>query len=160
MPAKTPEQARAYDAARKRFKRMKLRLTDDEARLLRNAAAGAGMSLNAYLLALVDGRARPVVDLAHVAKLSEALAAVLSAPRAVRDFEADLGRFAGRLTHLFTLNYPLASKHRAEIHATLDEVRALQREMQSAVAALQAETAKPRAAILRVLLAVNTVLKA
>jgi hypothetical protein len=31
MPAKTPEQHRAYDAARRRSKRVKLRLTEDEA---------------------------------------------------------------------------------------------------------------------------------
>jgi len=38
MPAKTPEQRRAYDAARRRPERLKLRLTEDEAGRLRNAA--------------------------------------------------------------------------------------------------------------------------
>jgi uncharacterized protein (DUF1778 family) len=160
MPAKTPEQARAYDAARRRSKRLKIRLTEDEAQRLRNAAAGAGMSLNAYMLALVDGRVRPVVDLAHVAMLSEALAAVLSAPRAVRDLEADLGRFLGRLSHLFTLNYALASEHRTEIHVTLNEVREMLCFLQPALAALQLETEKPRVGIGRVFRAVNAALKA
>jgi len=160
MPAKTPEQRRAYDAARRRPERLKLRLTEDEAQRIRNAAAGAGMSLNAYMLAVVDGRARPVVDLADVAQLSTALAALMSAPRAVRDLEADLGRLSGRLSHLFTVNYKLALEHRAEIHATLNEVRETMRRMQPAIAALQAETAEPRAEIGRVLRAVNAALKA
>jgi uncharacterized protein (DUF1778 family) len=160
MPAKTPEQARAYDSARRRSERVKLRLTEDEAQRLRNAAAGAGMSLNAYMLAVVDGRARLVVDLADVAKLSTALAALMSAPQAVRDLEADLGRFSGRLSHLFTLNYTLASEHREEIHATLNEVRETMRWMQPTIGALQAETAEPRAEIVRVLRAVNAALNA
>jgi len=159
MPAKTPEQRRAYDAARRRHERLKLRLTEDEAQRIRNAAASEGMSLNAYMLAVVDGRARPVVDLADVAQLSTALAALMSAPRAVRDLEADLGRLSGRLSHLFTVNYKLALKHRAEIHETLSEVRETMRRMQLAIAALQAETAEPRAEIVSVLRAVNAALK-
>jgi uncharacterized protein (DUF1778 family) len=159
MPAKTPEQRRAYDAARRRHERLKLRLTEDEAQRIRNAAASEGMSLNAYMLAVVDGRARPVVDLADVAQLSTALAALMSAPRAVRDLEADLGRLSGRLSHLFTVNYKLALKHRAEIHETLSEVRETMRRMQPAITALQAETAEPRAEIVSVLRAVNAALK-
>ena len=50
---------------------------------------------------------------------------------------------------LFTVNYKLALEHRAEIHATLNEVREMMRWMQPAIAALQAETAKPRAEIVR-----------
>jgi uncharacterized protein (DUF1778 family) len=123
MPAKTPEQARAYDAARRRTERLKLRLTEDEAQRLRNAAAGAGMSLHTYMLAVADGRARPVVDLAHVAEFSTPIAALLAAPQAVRDLEADLGRLSERLAHLFTTDYALPSEHRAEIQATLSEVR-------------------------------------
>jgi len=111
------------------------------------------------MLAVVDGRARPVVDLADVAQLSTALAALMSAPRAVRDLEADLGRLSGRLSHLFTVNYKLALKHRAEIHETLSEVRETMRRMQLAIAALQAETAEPRAEIVSVLRAVNAALK-
>jgi uncharacterized protein (DUF1778 family) len=155
MPAKTPEQARAYNSARRRSERVKLRLTEDEAQRLRNAAAGAGISLNAYMLAVVDGRAQPVVDLADVAKLSTALAALMSAPLSVRDLEADLGRFSGRLSHLFTVNYTLALEHREEIHATLNEVRETMRWMQPTITALQAETAEPRAEIVRVLRAIN-----
>jgi len=136
---------------------VKLHLTEDEAQRIRNAAAGAGMSLNVYMLAVVDGRARPVVDLADVAQLSTALAALMSAPRAVRDLE---GTALGRLLHLFTVNYKLALEHRAEIHATLNEVRETMRRMQPAIAALQAETAEPRAEIGRVLRAVNAALKA
>src|ERR1700691_4861703 len=118
------------------------------------------MSLNAYMLAVVDGRVGPVVDLADVAPLAAALVALLSAPRAVRDLEADLGRLSGRLSHLFTVNYKLALEHRAEIHATLNEVRETIRRMQPAIAALQTETAEPRAEIGRVLRAVNAALKA
>src|SRR6266700_3370028 len=163
-PARAPdarENARtgpAYDAARRRSKRVKIRLTEDEAQRLRNAAAGAGMSLNAYMLAVADGRARPVVDLADVAKLSTVLAALMSAPRAVRDLEADLGRLSGRLSHLFTVNYKLALEHRAEIHATLNEVRETMRRMQPAIATLQAETAEPRAEIVQVFRVVNAAL--
>ena len=160
MPAKTPEQARAYDSARRRSERVKLRLTEDEAQRLRNAAAGAGMSLNAYMLAVVDGRAQPVVDLADVAQLSTVLAALMSAPRAVRDLEADLGRLSGRLSHLFTVHYTLALEHREEIHATLNEVREMMRWMKPTITALQAETAEPRAEIVRVLRAVNAALNA
>jgi uncharacterized protein (DUF1778 family) len=58
MPAKTPEQRSAYEAARRRSKRVKLRLTEDEAQRIRNAAAGAGMSLHTYMLAVADCRAR------------------------------------------------------------------------------------------------------
>jgi uncharacterized protein (DUF1778 family) len=160
MPAKTPEQPRAYDAVRHRSKRVKMRLTEDEAQRIRNAAAGAGMSLNAYMLAVVDGRSRAGMDLADVAKLSTVLAALMSAPRAVRDLEADIGRLSGRLSHLFTVNYKLALEHRAEIHATLNEVRETMRWMQLAIAALQAETEEPRAEIGRVHRAVNSGAKA
>jgi Fic family protein len=83
-----------------------------------------------------------------------------AAPQAVRDYEADLGRLSGRLSHLFTMNYKLALEHRAEIHAALNEVRGLRREMREAVAALQAEIAEPRAEIVRVLRCVNTALNA
>jgi uncharacterized protein (DUF1778 family) len=160
MPARNAEERAAYAAARKRREHIGARYTKDEAQRIRNAVAGAGMSLNAYMLAVVDGRARPVVDLADVARLSTALAALMSAPRAVRDLEADLGRLSGRLSHLFTVNYKLALEHRAEIHATLNEVRETMRWMQPAIAALQAETAEPRAEIVRVLRAVNATLKA
>jgi len=68
MPAKTSEQRRAYDAARRRPERLKLRLIEDEAQRIRDAAAGAGMSLHTYMLAVVDGRARPVMDLESVKK--------------------------------------------------------------------------------------------
>jgi hypothetical protein len=111
MPAKTPEQRRSYDAARRRSKRRRCASPKTRRQRLRNAAAGAGMSLNAYMLAVVEGCVRPVVDLADVAKLSTALAALMSAPRAVRDLEANLGRLSGRLSHLFTVNYKLALEH-------------------------------------------------
>jgi hypothetical protein len=64
------------------------------------------------------------------------------------------------LAHLFTTDYARPSAHRAEIHATLSEVRETMRGMQLAIAALQAETAEPRAEIGRVLRAVNAALKA
>jgi len=160
MPAKTPEQARAYDAARRRSKRVKIRVTEDEAQRIRNAAAGAGMSLHTYMLAVADGRARPVVDLAHVAEFSTPIAALLAAPQGVRDLEADLGRLSERLAHLFMTDYALPSEQRAEIQATLSEVRDVLRAIPLAIAALQAETAEPRAEIGRMLRAVNAALKA
>jgi uncharacterized protein YceH (UPF0502 family) len=92
-----------------------------------------------------------MVDLSDVAKLSAVVAALRAAPQAVRNLEADLGRLSGRLSHLFTMDYKLASEHRAEIHATLDEVRALLRAIPDSIAALQTETAEPRAEIARVL---------
>jgi uncharacterized protein (DUF1778 family) len=130
MPAKTPEQRRAYEGARRRSKRVKFRLTQDEAQRLRNAAAGAGVSLHAYMLATADGRARPVVDLAHVAEFSTPIAALLAAPQSMRDLEADLGRLSERLAHLFTTDYARPSAHRTEIQATLSEVRETMRRMQ------------------------------
>jgi uncharacterized protein (DUF1778 family) len=159
MPAKTPEQRRAYEAARRRSKRVKFRLTEDEAQRIRDAAAGAGMSLHTYMLAVADGRARPVVDLAHVAEFSTPIAALLAAPQAVYDLEADLGRLSERLAHLFMTDYALPSEHRAEIQATLGEVRDVLRAIPPAIAALQAETAEPRAEIGRVLRAINTALE-
>jgi hypothetical protein len=94
------------------------------------------MSLHTYMLAVAEGRARPVVDLADVADFSTPIAALLAAPQAVRDLEADLGRLSGRLSHLFTVNYKLALKHRAEIHATLNEVRDVLRAIPPAIAVL------------------------
>jgi hypothetical protein len=160
MPARNVEERAAYAAARKRREQIGALYTNDEAQRIRNAAAGAGMSLRAYILATAGGVPRPIVDLADVAKLSTALAALMSAPRAVRDLEADLGRLSGRLSHLFTVDYKLALEHRAEIHATLNEVRETMRRMQPAIAALQAETVEPRAEIVSVLRAVNAALKA
>jgi len=160
MPAKTPEQRRAYDAARRRPERIKLRLTEDEAQQIRNAAVGAGMLLGAYIFAVVDGQPRPIVDLSEVAKLSAPMAALRAAVQPVRDLEADLGRLSERLAHLFTTDYALPSEHRAEIQATLSEVRDVLRAAPPAIAALQAETAEHRAEIVRVLRAVNAALKA
>jgi uncharacterized protein (DUF1778 family) len=158
MPAKNPEQRRVYETARRRSQSLKLRLTEEEAQRVRDAAAGAGKSLVGYLLASIDGQPRPVVDLADVAKLSAAVAALRAAPQAVRNLEADLGRLSGRLSHLFTMDYALASEHREEIHATLNEVRDLLRVMPEAVAALQAETTEPREEIVRVLRGVGAAL--
>jgi hypothetical protein len=118
------------------------------------------MSLHTYMLAVADGRARPVVDLAHVAEFSTPIAALLAAPQGVRDLEADLGRLSERLAHLFTTDYALPSEHRAEIQATLSEVRDVLRAIPPAIAALRAETVEPRAEIGRVLRTVNAALKA
>jgi hypothetical protein len=75
------------------------------------------------MLAVADGRPRPVVDLSHVADFSTPIAALFAAPQGVRDLEADLGRLSERLAHLFTTDYALPSEHRAEIGATLNEMR-------------------------------------
>ena len=71
-----------------------------------------------------------------------------------------LGRLSSRLSHLFTVTNKLALEHRAEIHATFNEVRETMRRMQPAIAALQVETEEPRAEIVRVLRTVNAALKA
>jgi len=160
MPAKNAEVRAAYELARNCREQVLLRLTKDDAEYVRNGAAGAGKSLASYVLSALRGQPRPIVDLAEVAQLSTALATLRAAPQAVRNLEADLGRLSGRLSHLFTMNYKLALEHRAEIHATLNEVRGLLREMRQAVAALQTETAEPRAEIVRVLHRVNAALKA
>jgi uncharacterized protein (DUF1778 family) len=151
MPAKSAEERAAYAARRRRREHIGARYTEEEAQRIRNAAAGAGMSLGAYILATADGVPRPIVDLGDVAKCSTLVAALLAAPRAVRKVEADLGRLSGRLSHLFTLDYPLAVENREEIHATLKEVRALKEEVREAVAELRAETSEPRAAVARLL---------
>ena len=158
MPAKTPEQRRSYDAARRRPERLKLRLTEDEAQQIRNAAAGAGMSLGAYIFAVVDRQPRPIVDLSEVAKLSAPMAALRAAAQPVRDLEADLGRLSERLAHLFTADYAIPSAHSAEIQATFSELRDVLRAAPPAIAAVQAETAEPRAEIVRVLRAVTAAL--
>lgn len=158
MPAKTPEQRRAYEAARRRPKRVKLRLTEDEAQRIRNAASGAGMSLHTYMLAAADGQPRPIIDLSEVAKLSVPMAALRAAAQPVRDLEADLGRLSDRLAYLFTTDYALPSAHSAEIQATLSEVRDVLRAVLLAIAALQAETEEPRAEIGRVLRGINAAL--
>lgn len=158
MPAKTPADRRAYDAARLRQERLKLRFTEDEAERIRAAASASGQTISAFVLSCVSGQHRPIVDLSDVAKLSTAVVALLSAPQAVRDLEADLGRLSGRLSHLFTISYPLASEHRSEIHATLDAVHALLRSIPHAIAALHAETEEARAEVTRVLRAVSVAL--
>jgi hypothetical protein len=91
------------------------------------------------------------VDLSEVATLSKALALLLTAPKTVRDLEADLWRLSGRLAHLFTVNYERASEQRAEIHAVLDETRDLLRTIPKEIMALQAAIAEPRAEIAGIL---------
>jgi chromosome segregation ATPase len=112
------------------------------------------MSLNAWSRAAGRGfsRRRETLDGARRAD-------VWSASQAMRDLETDLRRLSGRLSHLVTVNYKLALENCAEIHATLNEVRETMRRMQPAIAALQAEMAESRAEIVRVLCAVNAVLK-
>jgi len=54
----------------------------------------------------------------------------------MRKGEADIGRLSGRLSHLFTLDYPRAVENRDEIHATLRAMRAETREPRAAIARL------------------------
>ena len=154
MPAKSPEQQAAYDAKRKRSEQLLIRLTADEADRLRSAASSSGQSLADYLLAIVDDRPAPSVDLAQVARISSAVAVLAGIPCAIRDLEADLGRLSGRLSHLFTLNYARAILHRHEIHETLYALRDLMRRVQPEIAAMSAAVAEPRSEIATVMRAI------
>ncbi len=147
MPAKTPEQRVAYNAARKRSEQLLLRLTHDEAQRLRAAADGAGFGLADFVLTLLDERPRPIIDLSEVAQISAATAALSRAPKAIRDLEADLGRLSGRLSHLFTENYEGASLHRDEIHETLRALQDLMRNMLPEIERTQQLVAPAREAI-------------
>jgi len=160
MPAKSPERQAAYDAARKRSEQLLVRLTSEEAQRVRAAATGAGLPLSQFLVALVDDRPPPIVDLGEVAQLSTAVAVLAGAPKAIRDLEADLGRLSGRLSHLFTQNYARASLHREEIHETLWALRDLMRQVLPEIAKMSAAVAAPRAQIARILRAIARELEA
>ena len=151
MPAKDAQQQAAYDIARKRSGQILLRLSVDEAERVRAGAAASGKPIRDYVLGLVDDRPMPIVDLAQVAQLSAALAVLASIPKGAHDLEADLGRLSGRLAHFFTLNYHLATDHRAEIHATLDEVQTLLRRVIPELRLIQEAVREPREAICEVI---------
>ena len=151
MAAKNPEQQAAYDARRKRSEQLLVRLAPDEAQRVREAAASSGLSLSEFVLALADGRPQPIVDLAHVAQISSAVAVLAGAPKAIHDLEADLGRLSGRLSHLFTVNYDRASLHREEIHETLWALQELIRQVQPEIAKMSAAVAEPRSEIVTVM---------
>jgi len=151
MPAKSPEQQATYDAARKRSEQLLVRLTPEEAQRVRAAAAGAGLSLSQFVVALIDDRPPPIVDLGQVAQLSAAVAVLAGVPKAIRDLEADLGRLSGRLSHFFTQNYERASLHREEIHETLWALQDLMRRVQPEIATMGAAVAEPRSEIARIM---------
>jgi len=154
MPAKNPKQQAAYDAKRKRSEQLLIRLTPEEADRVRSAATSSGQSLADYVLAIVDDRAVPSVDLSQVAQISSAVAVLAGIPGAIRDLEADLGRLSGRLSHLFTLNYARASLHREEIHETLYALQDLMRRVQPEIATMSAAVAEPRTEIATVMRAI------
>ena len=147
MPAKTPEKRAEYDAARKRSEQVLLRLTPDEATRLRHAADASGYSVADLVMAILDDQPRPVLDLADVAQISAATAALAGAPKAIRDLEADLGRLSGRLAHLFTMNYERASLHREEIHETLWALQDLMRRVQPEIVRMRQLVAPARTTI-------------
>jgi len=151
MPAKSPEQQAAYDSRRKRSEQLLVRLAPDEAQRVREGAASLGLSLSEFVLALVDGRPQPIVDLAQVAQISSAVAVLAGAPKAIRDLEADLGRISGRLSHLFTVNYDRASLHRDEIHETLFALQDLMRRVLPEIEKMSAAVAEPRTEIATVM---------
>ena len=154
MPAKTPEQQAAYDARRKRSEQLLVRLTPEEADRLRSAAASSGLSVADFILAIVDDRPAPIIDLAQVAEISSAVAALSGVPSAIRDLEADLGRLSGRLSHLFTLNHARADLHRDEIHETLFALQELMRRVEPEIAKMSAAIAEPRTEIATVMRAI------
>jgi hypothetical protein len=154
MPAKIPEDRAKYEAARVRSEQLKLRLTPEEADRVRSAAASSGQSLADYVLAVVDDRPAPSVDLSQVAQISSAVAVLAGIPGAIRDLEADLGRLSGRLSHLFTLNYARATLHRDEIHETLFALQDLIRRVQPEIATMSAAVAEPRSEIATVMRAI------
>ena len=98
-------------------------------------------------MATLDGQPRPALDLADVAQISSATAALVCAPKAIRDLEADLGRLSGRLSHLFTQNYERASLHRDEIHETLWALQDLMRRVLPEIERTQQLVAPARDAI-------------
>jgi uncharacterized protein (DUF1778 family) len=151
LPAKTPEQQAAYDASRKRFRRVLLRLDADEAARLSSAAAASGQSVSAYVMSLVAGRPAPVVDLAQVSQLTALVAVLAALPKSIRDLEADLGRLSGRLSHLFTVNPRLAREHDVLINETFRGVRDLMAKMLPEISRMQLLVAEPRALISEVL---------
>ncbi len=160
MPAKSPEQQAAYDAKRKRSEQLLVRLTPEEAERVRTAAASSGLSVVDFVLALVDDRPPPILDLAQVAEIASAVAALAGVPGAVRDLEADLGRLSGRLSHLFTVNYARASLHRDEIHETLYALQDLMRRVLPEIEKIGAAVAEPRAEIAIVMRAIARELQA
>lgn len=147
MPAKSPEQQAAYDAARKRQQQVLLRLSGDESVRLKSAAAASGISVSAYVISLLAERPAPIVDLAHVAQLSAVVATMAAIPKAIRDLEADLGRLSGRLSHFFTLNPDIARTHEPEINATFWDVKKLMAQMLPEIENVQGELAEPRSKI-------------
>ena len=154
MPAKTPEQQAAYYARRKRSEQLLLRLTPEEADRVRTAAASSGLSAADFMLAIVDDRPAPIIDLAQVAEISSAVAALSGVPGAIRDLEADLGCLSGRLSHRFTLNYARADLHRDEIHETLFALQELMRRVEPEIAKMSAAVAEPRTEIATVMRAI------
>ena len=154
MPAKTPEQQAACYARRKRSEQLLLRLTPEEADRVRTAAASSGLSAADFMLAIVDDRPAPIIDLAQVAEISSAVAALSGVPGAIRDLEADLGRLSGRLSHRFTLNYARADLHRDEIHETLFALQELMRRVEPEIAKMSAAVAEPRTEIATVMRAI------
>jgi len=151
MPAKSPELQAVYESKRKRSEQLLVRLTPEEADRVRGAASSSGQSVADFVVTLVDDRAPPVIDLAQVAEISSAVAALSGIPGAVRDLEADLGRLSGRLSHFFTLNYERASLHREEIHETLYTLQDLMRRVLPEIENMGAAVAEPRAQIARVM---------
>lgn len=112
------------------------------------------------MLTVVDDRPAPMIDLAQVAEIASAVAALAAVPGSVRDLEADLGRLSGRLSHLFTVNYARASLHRDEIHETLYALQDLMRRMLPEIEKMGAAVAEPRAAIATVMRAIARELQA
>ncbi len=138
MPAKSPEQQAVYDSKRKRSEQLLVRLTPEEADRVRTAAASSGQSVADFMLAIVDDRPPPIIDLAQVAEIASAVAALLS----------------GRLSHLFTVNYARASLHRDEIHETLFALQDLMRRVEPEIAKMSAAVAEPRTEIATVMRAI------
>ncbi len=151
MPAKSPEQQAVYDSKRKRSEQLLVRLTLAEADRVRAAAASSGLSVADFVLAIVDDRPSPMIDLAQVAEIASAVAVLAGIPGAVRDLEADLGRLSGRLSHLFTVNYARASLHRDEIHETLYALQDLMRRVLPEIEKMSAAVAEPRTEIATVM---------
>ncbi len=154
MPAKSPKQQAVYDSKRKRSEQLLVRLTPSEAERVRAASSSSGLSVADFMLTVVDDRPAPMIDLAQVAEISSAVAALAGLPGAIRDLEADLGRLSGRLSHFFTVNYARASLHREEIHETLWAVQELMRWVQPEIAKMSAAVAEPRTEIATVMRAI------
>ncbi|MGH7748605.1 MAG: hypothetical protein ACREQ5_28175 [Candidatus Dormibacteria bacterium] len=125
-------------------------------RALRLAARridGRVPTLGEYVMALADGEPlQPArsVDLREFAEVPRSLAALLEAPRAIRELEADLGRLTGQLRQLWNDDRALAEAHRPAIDANQRGLRDLMARVGDALAESERACAPARDELRRI----------